>query len=377
MPKVTGFIPAHEPIPLPAPVWLLQAFLFVTFLLHLVPMNLTVGGLLFLARGELSGRLSEPMRRWVVGYLPITTAYTITTGIAPLLFLQVVYGQLFFPAAILMAWAWFLVIVALIAGYYGIYAYAWASERLGRWRVWVIVGSTALFLYIAFAFNNAITLMSAPFRWWILWQERNPSTHFNLNLFEPTLFPRFAHFVLGAMAFFGLVTALYAATTVRRRDEAASREMFRTGVTWFVGATMLNYLVGLLFLFTHEPSVWRLFVGGNMEATILLWGSVALSLVGVVASLLSLRTVNPSPTLLVAFAALSVTIVGMAMVRFWVRSQLLSLHAPEFRLSELPVQPQWGIVIFFVFLLLVGFFVVTWMVLQLQRAYALQSKQGS
>ncbi|MDT7972725.1 MAG: hypothetical protein RRB24_07830, partial [Armatimonadota bacterium] len=166
----SGFIPTPEPIPLPAPVWLLQGLLLVTFLVHLVPMNLTLGGLVFLSLGELSGRIDETMRRWVIGYLPITTAFTITTGVAPLLFLQVTYGQFFFPAAILIAWAWLAVIIALLLGYYGIYAYAWARERLGRWRVWVIVGSTLLFLYIAFALSNVITLMVTPFRWWMLWQ---------------------------------------------------------------------------------------------------------------------------------------------------------------------------------------------------------------
>ncbi|MFN3423008.1 MAG: hypothetical protein ACK40X_14940, partial [Armatimonadota bacterium] len=275
------FLPAPEPIPLPAPVWLLQTLLFVTFVLHLIPMNMTVGGLMVLTHGEMSQRFPEPMRRWIVGYLPVTTAFTVTTGIAPLLFLQVLYGQLFFPAAVLIAWAWFFVIVALLLGYYGIYAYALASERLGRWRSWVIIGSTVLFLYVAFAFNNVITLMSTPFRWWDLWQERNPSTHFNLNLWEPTLFPRFFHFVLGAAAVFGLITAFYGALAWRR-DEETGRQLIQNGVAWFVGATLINYLVGALFLFTHEQEIWRFFVGGNLWATVLLWGGAILSLLAIV-----------------------------------------------------------------------------------------------
>ncbi len=372
-----SIIPSPEPIPLPAPVWLLQALLFLTFVIHLVFMNMTVGGLLYLARSELSRRVWEPMQRWVTGYLPVTTAFTITSGVAPLLFLQVVYGQLFFPAAIMIAWAWLLVIFALLAGYYGVYAYALASDRLGRWRGWVIVGSTVLFLYIAFAFSNVITLMSTPFRWWEIWQEHPPSISFNLNWWEPTLLPRFLHFVLGATAFFGLVTALYGVAILRKQDAAAAQQMHRIGVAWFIVPTVLNYLVGPLFLFMHERPVWQLFVGANLEATGLLWGSVALSLLALLCAAVSLRSPSPLPWLLAALSTMSLTVIGMAGVRFWVRSLLISLHAPEVRLAELPVEPQWGILVIFVAVLLIGLGLVVWMVRQMLRYPAAQPTQRS
>ncbi|MFN4178724.1 MAG: hypothetical protein ACK4I8_00280 [Armatimonadota bacterium] len=363
------FLPAPEPIPLPAPVWLLQTLLFVTFVLHLIPMNMTVGGLIVLAHGEMSQRLPEPMRRWIVGYLPVTTAFTITTGVAPLLFLQVLYGQLFFPAAVLIAWAWFFVIVALWLGYYGIYAYALASERLGRWRGWVIIGSTVLFLYVAFAFNNVITLMSTPFRWWDLWQERNPSIHFNLNLWEPTLFPRFFHFVLGSVAVFGLITAHHGAFVLRRGEETG-RQLIQSGVAWFVGATLINYLVGALFLFTHDEEIWRFFVGGNLGTTVLLWGGVALSLFAIILAWLGSKSPKPLPLIITSLLLTVLTLIFMSGVKFTVRSLLLARHAPDFNLSQMPVQPQWGIIVMFVILLLIGLGFVAWMVVQLQRAYA-------
>ncbi len=368
-----SYLPAPEPIPLPAPVWLLQTLLFVTFVLHLIPMNMTVGGLIILAQGELSQRSSEPVRRWITGYLPVTTAFTITTGVAPLLFLQVLYGQLFFPAAVMISWAWFLVIIALLLGYYGIYAYALANERLGRWRSWVVIVSTLLFLYVAFAFNNVITLMSTPFRWWEFWQERNPSVHFNLNIWEPTLFPRFAHFVLGATAVAGLITALYGAV-VYRRDQNAGRQLLQNGSAWFAGATILNYFVGALFLFTHEQNVWLAFIGGDLFATVLLWGGVASSLVAVILAFVSRKSGRPLPLTIAATVFTGLTIVAMAGVKFTVRSLLIARHAPHFDLKQMPVQPQWGIIVSFVVLLLFGLGVVTWMLLQLKKAYAAEER---
>jgi len=369
MERVASILPAPEPIPLPAPVWLLQTLLFITFVLHIIPMNMTLGGLVILSHGEMSGRASETMRRWVTGYLPVTVAFTVTTGVAPLLFLQVLYGQLFFPAAVIIAWAWFAVVIALLLGYYGVYAYVLASERLGRWKGWVIIGSTLLFLYVAFAFNNVITLMSTPFRWWELWQERNPSIHFNLNIWEPTLFPRFGHFVLGAIAVAGLIAALYGSILLRK-GEATGRDLVMKGATWFVGATIVNYFVGVAFLFTHEQPVWQAFIGGDIFATVLLWGGVVLSVVALISAILSRRAERPFPFVVFAAVMTLLTIVTMAGVKFMVRSMLIARHAPLFNLKDVPVQPQWGIIVLFVVLLLVGLGIVTWMLVQLQPSYA-------
>ncbi|MFA0783785.1 hypothetical protein [Fervidibacter sacchari] len=369
MERMASILPAPEPIPLPAPVWLLQALLFITFVLHIIPMNMTLGGLVILAHGEMSGRMSEPLRRWITGYLPVTVAFTVTTGVAPLLFLQVLYGQLFFPAAVVIAWAWFAVVIALLLGYYGVYAYVLASERLGRWKGWVIIGSTLLFLYVAFAFNNVITLMSTPFRWWELWQERNPSIHFNLNIWEPTLFPRFGHFVLGAIAVAGLIAALYGSILLRK-GEATGRDLVMKGATWFVGATIVNYFVGVAFLFTHEQPVWQAFIGGDIFATVLLWGGVVLSVVALISAILSRRAERPFPFVVFAAVMTLLTIVTMAGVKFMVRSMLIARHAPLFNLKDVPVQPQWGIIVLFVVLLLVGLGIVTWMLVQLQPSYA-------
>jgi hypothetical protein len=60
----------------------------------------------------------------------------------------------------------------------------------------------------------------------------------------------------------------------------------------------------------------------------------------------------------------------MGSVRFLLRQHLLALHAPEVRLSGLPVQPQWGIIALFVVVFATGLAVTAWMVRQLQRAFS-------
>ena len=58
--------------------------------------------------------------------MPVIVAVGINLGIVPLLFIQLAYYKVFYPATILMACFWLAIIVLLIPAYYGVYAYAWA-----------------------------------------------------------------------------------------------------------------------------------------------------------------------------------------------------------------------------------------------------------
>ena len=67
--------------------------------------------------------------------MPVIVALGINFGVVPLLFVQLAYYKVFYPATILMAWHWLAIIGLLIPAYYGVYAYA-EGIRNGRmaWR---------------------------------------------------------------------------------------------------------------------------------------------------------------------------------------------------------------------------------------------------
>ena len=78
---------------------------------------------------------SEHGRRFgsrLMAQMPVIIAMGINFGIVPLLFIQVGFGQVFYPATILMAWFWFSVIVLLVPAYYGVYLYAYGLAGAGR-----------------------------------------------------------------------------------------------------------------------------------------------------------------------------------------------------------------------------------------------------
>ena len=74
-----------------------------------------------------AGRLLQQM--------PIIVAFGINFGIVPLLFMQLAYYKVFYPATILMACFWLAIIVLLIPAYYGVYAYALGLSNSGDYPV--------------------------------------------------------------------------------------------------------------------------------------------------------------------------------------------------------------------------------------------------
>ena len=80
-------IPQPDPLALPAPAWLLWSLLLLTFFLHVIPMNLVLGGSIIGAiarvRGRRPGRPPEAQRaHLVVKAMPGLISATATRGVA-------------------------------------------------------------------------------------------------------------------------------------------------------------------------------------------------------------------------------------------------------------------------------------------------------
>ena len=121
---------------MPAPVWFVQFFKALGFTLHAVPMNLWYAGLLvaLCAARCAATRTAGISPAGCLRQMPVIVAVGVNLGIVPLLFVQLAYYSVFYPATILMAWFWLAIIVLLIPAYYGVYAYAWGlgeGEREG------------------------------------------------------------------------------------------------------------------------------------------------------------------------------------------------------------------------------------------------------
>ena len=147
----------------------LWTLLMLTFLLHIIPMNFVLGGSVIAFLGRYKGQAdatSYPRRMaaLIAGWMPVTVAATITFGVAPLLFIQVLYGRLLYTSSILMGWFWWLVIPILIIAYYTSYFLAFReNDNWKRLRL-LAAFSSALFLVIGLIYTINMSLMLRPER---------------------------------------------------------------------------------------------------------------------------------------------------------------------------------------------------------------------
>ena len=337
-------IPSPDPMPLPGPVWLMMTLLLVTFLLHLVAMNLTLGGAAIAAMCTARPK-SDAFARQLAGdllrVLTISLAFTITLGVAALLFVQVLYGNLLYASSILIGTFWIAVIPLLIVAYYGLY---YSKSHLTRiWPLWM---SLLLLLAIGFTYVNNFTLMLTPQRWLAMYL--HSAAGLNLNWSEPTLFPRYLHFVLGAFAIAGL--AVFVAG-VWNRSKQYGQWMLRHGSRWFVVPTVLNYAVGMLFLMVLPRSVLLDLFAGNALGASLIGLGMLLPLAAVAHVILAGRTDKTLLHARLAVVTTLLTLVVMVAIRQLLRSAYV---APFMQLGTLRAQPQWGVIALFVVLFVAG-----------------------
>lgn len=358
-------IPDPDPLPLPAPDELLQALLVAVWTLHIVAVDLVVGGtiiaaatgLLQLGPPDFRSRLLEPSGR----VLTITTALLVTLGIPPLLIMQVLYGPLFFTSSILMAIPWALVIPIVIGGYLLLYGTDLLRERLGRWVEFARAGAAGSFALVMLLYVGNIVLMLTPEDWREVYRDHGHAVY--LHVTEATIFPRYAHFLLAAVAVAGLAVMAYG-LLVRRRDEAFGGWLLRYGGVWFLAPTLLQFVIGPVFLVTLPESVRDEFLTGDLLETGVLWTGVGLTLVG--AALLGLGVLLPRFTAagLAGIAAVGATVGLMSVTRQLLRTAYLS---PVYDVGALPEETQIGALVLFFILAVLGVAAVGVMVWLLAR----------
>lgn len=331
-----ALIPLPEPIPIP---WgWFDILLIVTFAAHILFMNALLGSAAIGLWHGLRGR-GEVLR--AVGQkLPPLLGLTINLGVAPLLFLQVNYGHFDYVSSVLMGGWWLAVTGVLIVSYYGFYAVKFSYDTMPPARRTLIFAvSLAGLFYTGFMLSNNMTLMLRP----EYWPEYFTSGTEMLNLGDPTLYPRFLHFMIGALAIGGLFVALLG----RFRD---NEEFVDLGMKWLTHATLVNLLVGFWFLMALPRGMILNFMGSNLPATV----TIITSFISV--GFLLSAAFRKQPVQAAVWAAL--TVFFMSATRHWLRTLFLE---PWFRIEDTPITGQYSSFYLFLGFLVVGLAAVAYM----------------
>ncbi len=336
------------PVPDAIPVhWFwLHLLLTVTTFFHFVAMNIMLGtGFIAFSLPFWRGDDVMPLNTHIAKTLPYSIAFTINFGVAPLLFLQVLYGQFFYTSSILMGVYWLSIFGILIVSYYAAYIYRLVDDRGGMGRLY-IAAVVLLLLGVSLLFSNNVSIMQMPEVWAGYFSDRAGGM---LNFSDPALLPRYLHFMASAVAIGGLAIALYFEIR-KRRGATDGDEWIKLGCNWFTYATIINFGIGFWFLGALPEAAYDPATLGGKIFFILIVGSV----VTIIPSVVYAQTGRIIP----ATGWALVTVLLMTLARDILR---LTYLKPYFSLSDLPRVSQYSPFIIFLLAVLGGVYLVGWM----------------
>ena len=368
----TTLIPQMDAAGLPGPAWLFHVLLVFTFFLHMVFMNLTLGGtiLAWVAHLRAGRRRDDPNRVLADRMIGINTfgiSLTITTGVAPLLFVQILYQQFFYAGTILLGWIWFALILLLMAGYYATYLYKFkGAPRRGAGGGFWLAASAVAFLLVAMIHVAAHLIHTQPDLWAGL-AARPWSV-----LADRTYWPRLLHFVVAGIAFSALVITWWSARRAGEgQDVEVNRAIARSCWKWALWATVLAVADGFVLLALLPREVLLGIMRGGPATLVPLTLSLLLGIGLLVMLSRSIDPVARRPLVSGSLATVALAVAVMAVTRHQVRMFYLDPATSGFTPR---IEPQWGVFALFVACLIVALGTVAYMTTRVLRDRATGSE---
>lgn len=341
-----NLIPYTESIPAPAQIFILLEQLF--FLIHIVLIN-SILGLSFITiyKAFKSSDMIESMERdsSIAKQIPILFALAINMAIPALLFIQVVFGHLFYTSSVLMGSFWILIIPLLIIAYYASYFHYRKFDNL-KWAKFSLLIVILIMLYIAFILVNNLSLMEEPEQWKKYFENRSGTILIWNTL---SIYPRYLHFIIGSIAVGGIFYSLY--YNLRKDMEPKLQNLkIKEGLKIFSYATMFQIFAGMLFLLSLPERVFNNFIGGDFLATTVFVSGIILAVIALFSGL--------KEKLTAAVSFLFLTLIAMIINRYHLRIFQLG---ENFRISEFRIIPQWDVFAIFLLILFAGIAVIFYM----------------
>ncbi len=141
-------------------VWLV--LYLVTFAIHVVLVGYVVAGTAY-ALIQALRKKDDAIAHGVRDRLPFMLGLGITAGVAPLLFLQLLYQRRFYSANLILGPRWGAVVPALIVGFYALYLAK--ATNVPRLRTIALAGGLSCFVFVAWSWTEINALMQDEPAW--------------------------------------------------------------------------------------------------------------------------------------------------------------------------------------------------------------------
>jgi hypothetical protein len=362
--------PAVDPIPLPAPIWLLKLLHIVTLALHFVAVQMLLGGLLIAVLLSLFARTSPAhvAARALARRLTVVMTYVINLGVPPLLFAQVLYGRALYTSTVLIGAWWISVLVLLTATYWLLYKFS-ARLEAGRSGWWVGLSAWLLAGFIARLLSTNMTLMLRPEVWSKMYSASAAGIY--LPAGDPTLTPRWLLMMAGGLFIGGLWMVYLAGRTTFTEKERRCVAGVGGRIATLFGVV---YLAAGLWAASLQPAVVKAGLATGTQdhplyrfAGLAGYGWLALVVAAVVLGAiagfgkLAAAWVGWAGALLVLLVEITFTV-----YRDGIRD--LTLLSKGFDVWDRAVVTNWSVVGLFLALFVAGLGVVGWLISVVARA---------
>jgi len=336
---------------IPGPYWLFTILHWLTFSLHLIAMNVLFGGLLVLLIFRSSparGRIFPVFTK----FFPTVMAATITLGIAPLLFLQVIYGRFFYSASIVAGWNWLLIIPVVLVVYYLLYLVSLKPNLTDGTRGKILILAAIGFVYVSYTLSLLLDLTEKPDLWASLYLASGGGFIISPDFLE-VLF-RWLHMIAGALAVAGIFIQVFSLHNKNFKDD---RGLQKFGARVFLHGVILATLFGLTYLFTWDVATIKAFLKSpGLHALI---GAIILNVVALILNFRSVVSKRPQLKIWTIAFLVFAGVFCMVIARHALRLVYLERH---FDPAVLSINPQWSVFLMFLLTFVAGLVTLFWMI---------------
>lgn len=345
-----NLVPTYDLLGSPSPFWLVQLLMALTLALHWAFLGATVGGTVVVLLNAL--RKQSEASRALTPFLPFFLSMAMTLGVAPLLFVQVLYGQFFYTSNILLGYWWLGLLVLVIANFY-LFWWAWHRLEQGKGLSWLVPAVVlVVFVKSALILSSNATLTQSPDAWAAVWAKGMN----RLYAGAPSLVPRLLFALSGLVASGGLVVAILSRAGLLYQGDAAAKGQ-ATGLSIALPALVVQLVSGIALLI-FLPGVQRSAVlAGGFEAV---FGYLAiLAFLGAAALTWLARGADALGKVVLPGLAYFVALFMAAFARDTARRAAI---APHFKLSTVPVHPEWLNLGLFLVIFVAGLGVIAYLI---------------
>ncbi|MBI4710337.1 MAG: hypothetical protein HY759_04450 [Nitrospirae bacterium] len=201
----------QDPMGIPFYPIVFQVLMVLTFALHIMFVNFTIGTTFlslygYLKGGEFWGRLSKSMVKATTANISMA----MLLGVAPLLFVQVVYDP-FWYASNALSGAWVIGFIFIMMAAYGLTYVFYLKKDSQRGKGFALTGITALGLFLlAGLIMHALNYQALQPDKWLGWYMKGNAVNTSGTSLQAFQLPRFLHFIIPSFAMTGIFLMLYA-----------------------------------------------------------------------------------------------------------------------------------------------------------------------